>query len=100
MLWNVWKERNRRIFAGRRLAYLEVVDIARNTFFSGIELSTASGQLSRLNRTSFLLFFHGGFLAYYHLNINMPSPILLGFPLLLNKKAALMTVAPKMISLI
>jgi hypothetical protein len=29
VLWNAWKERNRRIFAGRRLTYLEVADITR-----------------------------------------------------------------------
>jgi hypothetical protein len=29
VLWNVWKERNRRIFTGLRLTYPEVADIAR-----------------------------------------------------------------------
>jgi hypothetical protein len=29
VLWNAWKERNRRIFTGRRLTYLEVADIAK-----------------------------------------------------------------------
>jgi hypothetical protein len=29
VLWNAWKERNRRIFTARRLTYLEVADITR-----------------------------------------------------------------------
>ncbi|KAK1691773.1 hypothetical protein QYE76_008470 [Lolium multiflorum] len=29
VLWNAWKERNRRIFTGRRLTYLEVADITK-----------------------------------------------------------------------
>jgi hypothetical protein len=29
VLWNTWKERNRRIFTGRRLTYLDVADITR-----------------------------------------------------------------------
>jgi hypothetical protein len=29
-LWNVWKERNRRVFTGQRLTYLEVASIARD----------------------------------------------------------------------
>jgi hypothetical protein len=28
VIWNVWKERNRRIFQGVRLTYLEVAHIA------------------------------------------------------------------------
>jgi hypothetical protein len=28
VLWNAWKERNRRIFTGQRLTYLEVASIA------------------------------------------------------------------------
>ena len=29
ILWNAWKERNRRIFRGQRLTYIEVADIAK-----------------------------------------------------------------------
>ncbi|KAK1699535.1 hypothetical protein QYE76_016232 [Lolium multiflorum] len=30
VLWNAWKERNRRIFTGRRLTFLEVASLARD----------------------------------------------------------------------
>jgi hypothetical protein len=29
VLWNAWKEQNRRNFTGRQLTYLEVADITR-----------------------------------------------------------------------
>jgi hypothetical protein len=30
VIWNAWKERNHRIFTGKRLTYVEVVSIARD----------------------------------------------------------------------
>jgi hypothetical protein len=30
VLWNAWKERNRRIFTGRRLTFIEVASLARD----------------------------------------------------------------------
>jgi hypothetical protein len=29
VIWNAWKERNRRIFTGQRLTYIEVASITR-----------------------------------------------------------------------
>jgi hypothetical protein len=29
VIWNAWKERNRRIFTGQRLTYIEVASVAR-----------------------------------------------------------------------
>jgi hypothetical protein len=44
VVWNAWKERNRRIFTGLRLTYPEVADLAREDITQRQRAFTTSGQ--------------------------------------------------------
>jgi hypothetical protein len=90
VIWNAWKERNRRIFNGKRLTYVEVASIARDDILQRERAFTIYAPGGTWY-TFFFLLLSMMVSACSHLNLNMR----VWFSLFLNEKAVLLPAAQK-----